>query len=1555
MNKHGERWRMFSRRSKNRIRRRRIERVLSLVVALATTYALILPAITMERATVCGLEEHIHSDGCYWEEFETIACGLEEHTHGESCYPAAEDEAPTEDEASTEDEAPTEDETPTEDEAPTENEAPTEGETPTEDENAEEDKLLVEAPILMLGVSPMADASVSLNFYSWNEYCPISFPQGNNYSCAVGSTVTVVVRGSGANYVAPQINLSGAELVSASYSCGTAGCSHNGWCNVSPAHTLVFRITALDANISAQIGGSDWSAGLNSVTVASGGAMPDPDPEPEPEPDPEPDKPEVPSYPHHPTSVVTGGATVHRLRFYNLCESGESGVSSLPNCVFEIRNESGYVARVTSGTEPVVLLPEDIPDGDFTITEVSTPQGYMRDIEHTRTFSIRGGQLSSENNIGVFMNHSFGQLDSSKTAQVEDYSNRIYEIMLDAKSRMRLYEMDPIDVIFVVDQSNSMLFPSGLSSTGKSVTLSLDGNNNVSNMEALGLDKNELYYIISDPHGTSTVWAVWYNGQAWMYQDASYYAKASQNNADGYKDPNETAIFPENRSYRDQKNAEASGTRSNGGGLGYALNDGGLGNYINNNGGSLSFEIYTAMGEYNRLHYLEDALVNMIYELADVNSQNRVMITEFTKTVDETNDCMGPLELTTSNIDQLVAEIRGINTSGGTRQDIALKHIYENHLNNSADGFSGNPNDTYTILITDGAPVLSGGSELKNLGSPSDAATTTNDTVYGQIKGWAQQVRSKSTLMSVGLGMDDVEAGKDVLEQIASGDRFFCALDDASQLVESMQRLLFDAFRPKESLNLYGDVVDEISDSFYPIAWRDAGAGAPAGRELLLSSGGRDWILLQPGDWINAEGKYTTAGAADAAGQLLRKEDGSFYVQWLNVPLTAPYSDQLARIGWVAEGSGASSGREVIASYGGKDWIVLNPGDYIDSYGEFVKNPWSTWIYGRIQQSSAGEYSVSWNSGANPANRIFYTPSQTWAGKLFVKAKEDFIGGNAIRTNKNATVTVTGSTKYLDNPTVNVHLLDMNSFESEITVYLGDVVNGGGSGPIDSLRAFYGDTRVFKILSGSGDVLNALSSAEGLEDSVFTLGYAMGSELSDEQWAAMMAGEEIVVPYVYDNQSSFGPVGQFTFSLEKTGMSGAEPGYSEHETTAACQMNGLPLSENCESPAESYFLKVKYEAYGLGESGRPAENAYNGPDGPGTEVGTGPTLNTGLGTLEKISRHDVHVISGSIRISKEFASGTVDEQDREFTFLLHREEDGEDTSGDQLLTVTIPAGKTSGSASAVFSSLRRGTYVVTEVHDEDYMVKELRILDSTNCFSSLETGESIAARFKMGTNTSDADVIGYASEGDKYTSYIDPVNGVFGEAVFTNAPREYPADVPVEKIWGDTLSYHDSEAVYVALYLDDAPVLDSEGRVRVLRLDASTDWKGVFRVKLADKDDSLENYEYFVRELSKVSDNDAYQNLWNSAVLDNDGSQIWYESALDESDILGLNGKGYIVRYSGDDTSGLTVTNLRAVELPNTGGSGPGHIRLTGIIFLCAAAVLAAERLRRRRGKEDTA
>ncbi|MBR0122183.1 MAG: hypothetical protein IJM10_10400, partial [Clostridia bacterium] len=73
-----------------RRRRNRLVMALGVIVVFCTTYALILPAITLERSLVCEQAEHVHSAACY-EEVEVpagkaIDCGKEEHAHSAECY-----------------------------------------------------------------------------------------------------------------------------------------------------------------------------------------------------------------------------------------------------------------------------------------------------------------------------------------------------------------------------------------------------------------------------------------------------------------------------------------------------------------------------------------------------------------------------------------------------------------------------------------------------------------------------------------------------------------------------------------------------------------------------------------------------------------------------------------------------------------------------------------------------------------------------------------------------------------------------------------------------------------------------------------------------------------------------------------------------------------------------------------------------------------------------------------------------------------------------------------------------------------------------------------------------------------------------------------------------------------------------------------------------------------------------------------------------------------------------------------------------------------------------
>lgn len=74
---------------------KRITLALSCVVVFCVVYALTLPAITLEGKTICGMEEHTHTEECYQD--EKLVCDKQEHQHTEDCY-EKEEEQPVEDE-----------------------------------------------------------------------------------------------------------------------------------------------------------------------------------------------------------------------------------------------------------------------------------------------------------------------------------------------------------------------------------------------------------------------------------------------------------------------------------------------------------------------------------------------------------------------------------------------------------------------------------------------------------------------------------------------------------------------------------------------------------------------------------------------------------------------------------------------------------------------------------------------------------------------------------------------------------------------------------------------------------------------------------------------------------------------------------------------------------------------------------------------------------------------------------------------------------------------------------------------------------------------------------------------------------------------------------------------------------------------------------------------------------------------------------------------------------------------------------------------------------------
>ena len=786
---------------------------------------------------------------------------------------------------------------------------------------------------------------------------------------------------------------------------------------------------------------------------------------------------------------------------------------------------------------------------------------------------------------------------------------------------------------------------------------------------------------------------------------------------------------------------------------------------------------------------------------------------------------------------------------------------------------------------------------------------------------------------------------------------------------------------------------------------------------------------------------------------------------WVPTLAEVPYkngTNQKRTVVMTEENLGTYKGK----SYG-RYWFKLEVGDWVYAHGEYaVYNPATQKAgksgsvnYGFVQRSSyevVGKYvqnkgdprpHIDWNVDLNNDGKsdvnyyeIDFDASfqpYLWHGKFFVKAKEDFIGGNAIDTNKSAVVAGQQNdgipdeaihTIYLDTPTVNVRLLPMNAETSKVTVFLGDMINGvpkaeegqtePGKTPLESLQYFFENTHFEKLLTDiSGQELDmnkvAPNSADdGLLPSVFYLRYAIAEHLTDEgkltdaQWDTLVAGGSITMEYIYDGDSSHGPVGYFTFQLSKTGKSAA---YEAHEATVACEKQHEHTG--CTTPAETYTLHVTYTAYKLGENGRPETTVHNddkdidndGKDA-GTEVGTGTELPTGDGVVTSDNVHEVHVISGAVVVNKEITGALVNpDQDQTFTFTLRRLEDGNDFDEDELptLTVTIKKGSTTGVGR--LDGLKRGTWILTEKNSKTSQIRYLTVdSDKTNCDYVTNGSEKLpatTATFYIGTNK-ETDVIGggQASSGTiistvdtipvtpVYTVYADSPNGVLGViSKALNDEIQYVGKVPVQKNWTGVAEDDIKDlTIYVVLYeldkTDDGTVIsrrlltekvDDDQRAVLVKLDASTGWKGEFTVSLQGADDRITDHEYEIREVCNVTDQRT-EDATNEGVLSERDPEtgelieVWYGREVEPNKFVSLGvGRDYLVEYgevenepakpgeAGTQTpvydKTLTVTNHLARVMPESGGTGTKMYTFGGLLLILTAALMYGYDQRRKR------
>ena len=336
------------------------------------------------------------------------------------------------------------------------------------------------------------------------------------------------------------------------------------------------------------------------------------------------------------------------------------------------------------------------------------------------------------------------------------------------------------------------------------------------------------------------------------------------------------------------------------------------------------------------------------------------------------------------------------------------------------------------------------------------------------------------------------------------------------------------------------------------------------------------------------------------------------------------------------------------------DGRPLAENDWINLSGTKV-NAGANDAAGQIKKdSTTGNWYVEWKNQSIDWPTIDSNGGITepgWHGTVFVKAKEDFLGGNGISTN--AEGSQLEATKYIvrgetephtlpegehttsfETPYVNVDELDITKNDTEWTVYLGTNVD-----PLKEVKALWEKVKVKEVVTktdsdhrmSSDGSLTYQYSANTNDNRPETNGREefsisdLGITLTDDDWADLIAGNVKTFDYsAYDHST----VGTIMVSLTQAVKPGEKDlSESSHDTTVTGD------------DVEKYTLTVRYRPKGVNIT-----NWHTGSYGSGMS-------GSRAGNISKDNTHIINVYVKGLQITK------VDLSDRILTgakFALYR-------------------------------------------------------------------------------------------------------------------------------------------------------------------------------------------------------------------------------------------------------------------------------------------------------------
>lgn len=467
-------------------------------------------------------------------------------------------------------------------------------------------------------------------------------------------------------------------------------------------------------------------------------------------------------------------------------------------------------------------------------------------------------------------------------------------------------------------------------------------------------------------------------------------------------------------------------------------------------------------------------------------------------------------------------------------------------------------------------------------------------------------------------------------------------------------------------------ILNKISALQNPSGGTRPSLGLSEAAEMLESLSEKQVILLSDGD---PDGEYESAGI----NQATEMRSQGIMIHTIGFMTTTSTEQYLTKVAGNANNfHSADDIDSLINSFNLildditqgtviEDAIVYDEIDsrfiVVDASGNPITTVVSNGKTGTVVEANGKTYIIWEDQDIGP--RDDETGESGWSVSFYLKAKDDFLGGNMIPTNGEAYVQVGTEKKHFNKPTVNVQPLELSIDNKSVTLFKGEQIK-----PDDYL------TELNQTISIGEETLNL--------------------SLTPDQLVELKTNESLSVPYSYTGTND--QVGLLVYTFKTTSTDTAEHVANE-------------VSDPESEAVETYSISVQYVPSSLEE--RKEQSNLEGYEEPNTNPKFDSFDNPEYSSKEAVTgTYSVYVVAGKVTVKKTIdASDYKDYQgDPIFTFKLTRTY--QDASGTEQTEAWYESVRfqaqdiTTGTKTVVFDELPYGKYTVEEVNGGSLVFKQ---------------------------------------------------------------------------------------------------------------------------------------------------------------------------------------------------------------------------------------------------------